>query len=226
MRVELRSIIKGYKVRGGTGGMVTVLDGIDLTVASGETCLIHGPTGSGKSTLLAIVAGVALPGSGTVLWDDNAPNLDGCNKIPARDIGYAFQEPQLLDELTVRENLLLPAVLGKHHRLAEKGEQLLVDCGLSDRFDYFPAALSGGEKRRLAIAMTLLVSSRLLVIDEPTAYLDDIWGERLMEVIMRETVTNRSTLIVASHDSRLRPCFERIMKMDGGRLKEEGRCDN
>jgi putative ABC transport system ATP-binding protein len=226
MRVELKGIAKGYRVKGGTGGMVTVLDGIDLMVESGDSCIIYGPSGSGKSTLLTIIAGLASAGSGKVLWDGAEAARGIWNRKKADDIGYAYQEPLLLDELTVWENLILPAMLNGRNDLGAKGEGLLEECGLSDRFDCFPEALSGGEKRRLAVAMALILPYRLLIIDEPTAYLDDTWGGRLMEIVIREANANNATLLVASHDARLRPYFRKAIKMDGGRLNEESCSDN
>lgn len=227
MRVELQRVVKNYPHRGESGGTVRVLGGIDLTICSGEFCLIHGATGSGKSTLLSILGGVACPTAGKVLWD--GVDIGGDSNfasLAARKTGYGFQEVAFVPELTVQENLMLPAVLHRDRSLAQKGENLLEEFGLAELFDFLPASLSGGEKRRLAVARALLTASDLLILDEPTAYLDEAWGGRVMDLVLREAGETGATIVVASHDAALKRCARRVLRMNGGVLIEDEAGDN
>lgn len=211
MRVEARLIRKSYPVSGGTG-FVTALDGADLVLAGGEFCLLHGPSGSGKSTLLAIIAGLARPTAGEILLDGSS------GKPPRGAVSCAFQEPFFLPELTVLENLLLPGLRCKDSCIGGRGEYLLDEFGLSASFDLFPGALSGGEKRRLAIARALLCPSRLLLLDEPTAYLDEEWSGKIMALVMREISGWGATLLAATHKSLPGAEKARIAKMAKGKV--------
>lgn len=180
--------------------MIRVIRGVDLAVASGEYCQVRGPSGSGKSTLLALMAGLAFPDGGNVLWG-GAPVLPGRSLARRRGllVGYAYQEGGFISELTVMENLLAPAVCAGVTVAAPEAETLLERFGLAEMYDAFPARLSGGEKRRLALARALVHGPPLLILDEPTAYLDREWGERVMEVILAAQGETGATLVVAAH---------------------------
>lgn len=215
MRVEVAGVRKSYAVAGGVG-LVTALDGIDLTLASGEFCLLQGPSGSGKTTLLAVIAGLARPSSGKVLLDGRSGRQTG------GAVACAFQEPFFVPELTVMENLLLPALRSGASLTAGRGERLLDEFGLSDRFDLFPGALSGGEKRRLGLARALFSPSRLLLLDEPTAYLDDVWSCRVMELIMGEVRDGGPTLLVATHNPLPGATGARVIQLERGKVTGDG----
>lgn len=215
MRVEVAGVRKSYAVSGGVG-RVTALDGVDLTLESGEFCLLQGPSGSGKTTLLAIIAGLASPSAGEVLLDGRSGRYVG------GAVAAAFQEPFFVPELTVLENLLLPALRFRGKLTADRGERLLEEFGLSDRFDLFPGSLSGGEKRRLDLARALLCPSRLLLLDEPTAYLDDGWNCRVMELVMREIRGSGTTLLVATHKTLPGSEQGRVVWLERGKVKEYG----
>jgi len=215
MRVDVEAVRKSYPVAGGVG-LVTALAGIDLSIASGELCVLHGPSGSGKTTLLAIIAGLARPTAGRILIDGKGA---GCCR---GEVAIAFQDPYFVPELTVLENLLLPALRNRGTLPAERGEQLLEDFGLAERFDLFPAALSGGEKRRLDLARALLRPSRLLLLDEPTAYLDEVWSSRVMAMIMGAVRERGATLLVATHNPLPDAEAARVVRMAGGKVVEDG----
>lgn len=216
MRIDVEAVRKSYPVAGGVG-LVTALDGIDLSIASGDFCLLHGPSGSGKTTLLAIIAGLARPTAGRVL-------LDGKAAVCFRgEVAAAFQEPYFVPELTVLENLLLPALRDRGALPGERGEQLLEEFGLAERFDLFPAALSGGEKRRLDLARALIRSSRLLLLDEPTAYLDEVWSSRVMALIMKTVRERGTTLLVATHNPVPGLDAARLVKMAEGKVTADGK---
>lgn len=216
MRVELHGVSKRHEIRG-TGETLQVLERITLTLEEGAHCLVYGPSGSGKSTLLALIGGVAAPSAGTVLWDGRDIWSGGePARLRGEKTGYAFQEPLFLPELTVAENLLLPAVLQRKPLPGGRAEALLGEFGLAEHFDLYPSALSGGEKRRLAVARALLTNPELVILDEPTSALDEAWGERLMDLVLKEVRASGATLVTASHDAALRKRGGRILRMAEG----------
>lgn len=215
MRVAVEGVHKSWPLSVGAGSL-TALDGIDLIVASGEFCLLQGPSGSGKTTLLSIIAGLSRPTAGRVL-------LDGAAGRPAAGaVACGFQEPLFVPELTVLENLLLPAVLRRLPVNEARGDLLLEKFGLSGMFDQFPAALSGGEKRRLTLARALLLPSRLLLLDEPAAYLDEQWSRTAMEIVLGEVRSRATTLLVATHNPLPGVEADRMVRIEKGRVTDHG----
>jgi NitT/TauT family transport system ATP-binding protein len=152
MRVELRDVRKTFTLPG--GGLITVLDGIDLILEKGGRSLVFGPSGSGKTTLMNIIGGTARATAGRILRD----GIEQTGKVALHPslVSHAFQEPVFVSELTVMENLLLPALGGCDRTIVERGEKLLDEFGLAEMFDLFPRDLSGGERHRLNLARALL----------------------------------------------------------------------
>jgi putative ABC transport system ATP-binding protein len=219
MLVELTGVRKSYPLPGDDGSLVA-LDGIDLAVASGQTCIVRGPSGSGKTTLLALAGGLARPTSGSIRLD----GVELCPKLHRRPelISWAFQEAAFVPELTVQENLLLPLIRCKGRVSVERGERLLEAFGLTERFDLLPSALSGGEKRRLTLARALICPTRLLLLDEPTSYLDEAWSVRVMEVVMAEARAAQATLIIATHQPVPGSEGCRVVRMERGKVIRDG----
>ena len=222
MRVELHHVRKSYPLPGGDGTM-TALDGIDLVIESGALCILDGPSGSGKTTLLSVIGGLSRPTSGSVTLDGKVQNHGDRQRGM---VAHAFQEPVFIPELTVMENLLLPALRSRDHFPIDRGERLLDAFGLGEMFDLFPAALSGGEKRRLNLARSLFLSPRLLLIDEPAAYLDDAWQAKAMEMIIREVRDARATLVMATHTPLPGSEEFRRILMHKGKVLEDDSSDN
>lgn len=222
MKVELREVGKSFLTPGAAGETVRGVTGVTLTIVHGESCLIHGPSGSGKSTLLSLIGGLAAPTTGEVFWDSaRMEEHGGLARFRGQRMGYALQEAPFFPELTAMENLLLPAAVYDNSSLVERAETLMELFGLADRFDFRPPALSGGEKRRLNVARALLKTPDLLILDEPTSYLDDEWRERVMEIVAEELRQSGATLVVASHDATLRGSVRRIFRMTAGEVREE-----
>ena len=222
MRVELQHVCKSYPLPGG-GGTVSALDGVNLVIESGTLCVLNGPSGSGKTTLLSVIGGLSRPTSGSVTLDDK--EVRNSSDRQRGTVAHAFQEAVFIPELTVMENLLLPALRCKDHFSIDRGERLLEAFGLAEMFDLFPAALSGGEKRRLNLARSILLSPSLLLIDEPAAYLDDAWQAKAMEIIVREVRDARATLVLATHSSLPGDEGFRRILMHKGRVIEDGTSD-
>jgi len=221
MRVELQGVRKSHFLPG--GGFLTVLCGINLQLESGSSTILNGPSGSGKTTLLNIVGGLALATAGSVYLDGEL--LKGrCNHHGT--VACAGQTPVFIPELTVMENLLLPLLCCKGSVEEGRSELLLELFGLAEMFDLFPAALSGGEKQRLNLARAVLSNPRLLLLDEPTACLDESWREKAVELVLQQVRDTRATLVIASAD-RI-PCTAgfRQLRMEKGKVTKDVNGDN
>ena len=216
--VRLRAAGKRYEAAG-----PPALDGVDLAVAPGEAVAVMGPSGSGKSTLLNLVAGLDRPTSGeievagTVL---NKLSETALARFRRRHIGIVFQFFHLLDDLTARDNVLLPAQLaGMSRRDARaRADELLAILGLTAKADSYPARLSGGERQRIAIARALANRPPLLLADEPTGAVDAATGTQVAE-LLRELNRDGQTVLLVTHDANLAArCATRIVEVRDGRL--------
>jgi putative ABC transport system ATP-binding protein len=203
---------------------VTALAGIDLEVPPGELTLLVGPSGCGKTTLISIIAGLLDPTQGDVtVLGTNLTKLSGRQKVAfrGRNIGFVFQQYNLLPALTAAENAAVPLLIaGQPRRHAvERAAELLAAVGMGNRVKALPAQLSGGQQQRVAIARALLHEPRLLVCDEPTAALDAHSGQTVMELIRRVAVQPGRAVIVVTHDSRVYGFGDRIVTMSDGRVE-------
>ncbi|BBH69446.1 ABC transporter ATP-binding protein [Actinoplanes sp. OR16] len=218
--VRLHAVTKQYESAG-----PPALDRVDLTVSEGEAVAVMGPSGSGKSTLLNLVAGLDRPTSGEVAVGGTV--LTGLSETAlARHrrtgIGIVFQFFHLLDELTARENVVLPAQLAGTNRRAAltRADELLGSLGLANRAGAYPAKLSGGERQRVAVARALINRPRLLLADEPTGAVDAAAGQQVME-LLRDINRGGQTVLLVTHDPELaRRCATRIVDVRDGRLRE------
>jgi ABC-type nitrate/sulfonate/bicarbonate transport system ATPase subunit len=207
MRVDLENVRKSYPL---PLGLVTVLHGIDLVLGDGERCLVTGPSGSGKTTLLNVIGGLARPTSGSVHVDSQPL------REPLPGVSCAFQEPVFIPELTVLENLVVPAFRNREGCSAAQRESLLDLFGLAEHFDLSPTLLSSGERRRLVLARALLCPFRLLLLDEPLAFLDDAWREKAMEVVLEKVREARATLVIATAGTVPgADCFRQVRLLKG-----------
>ena len=199
------------------------LDGVSLTVAAGEAVAVMGPSGSGKSTLLNLVAGLdrATAGrvevAGTVLGKLSESALA---RFRRRHIGIVFQFFHLLDDLTVRDNVLLPAQLAGTPRRAARtrADELLDALGIARHADAYPARLSGGERQRVAVARALMNRPPLLLADEPTGAVDAATGAQVAD-LLRDLNADGQTLVLVTHDAALaHRCASRIVELRDGRV--------
>jgi len=204
-------------------GTPAALADVTLTVAAGEVAAVMGPSGSGKSTLLNLVAGLDKPTSGTVTVAGLRTDTLGESALArfrARHVGIIFQFFNLLDDLTVADNVLLPAQLAGASRRAARARaaELLDRLGIADHRDHYPARLSGGQRQRVAIARALVNSPELLLADEPTGALDTATGQEIGR-LLRELNAAGQTLVLVTHDPALAQRYAaRTLRLVDGHL--------
>jgi putative ABC transport system ATP-binding protein len=206
---------------------VRALRGADLDVAAGEFVAIMGPSGCGKSTLLNLVAGLDRPDEGEIaVAGESLVGLDDNQLATLRrgHVGIVFQFFNLLETMTVLENVLMPALIaGTKRRPAEARARDLLDLlGIGDKADQAPAALSGGQRQRLAIARALANEPTLLLADEPTGALDSEGGLEILE-LFRRLHAQGQTILLVTHDQPVADAAQRIVRMRDGRVEDDGR---
>jgi putative ABC transport system ATP-binding protein len=223
-------LVRAHQMRKDYGrgeALVRAVDDVDLEVANGEALAVMGPSGCGKSTLLHLLGGLDRPTSGE-LWLGKR-RIDQLSEsalaeLRRHDVGFVFQAFHLMDELTARENVELPALLaGRSPRQARRrARQLLDQVGLADRGGHLPSALSGGQRQRVAIARALVNEPRLVLADEPTGNLD---SAATLEVLrLFETLhAGGLTLVIVTHDERIAATADRLITMRDGALVDETR---
>jgi len=200
---------------------LTVLDGVDLEIQTGETVAILGPSGSGKSTLLGLLAGLDRPSAGDVVIDGVSLaglDEDGLALLRRRLVGFVFQSFQLLANLTARENVLLPLELTGVRDAERRTDELLGAVGLSERAHHYPAQLSGGEQQRVALARAFAPRPRLLFADEPTGNLDGATGERVLDLMSELQRQHGTALVVVTHDLEVAGRADRRIHLRDGRV--------
>ena len=207
---------------------VRALRGADLTVERGEFVAVMGPSGCGKSTLLHMIAGIDVPDEGTVaVAGREISGLDPNDRARMRrtDIGIVFQFFNLLEGMTVQENVVLPAlVAGVKRKPAESRARDLLDLlGLADKAKAAPTTLSGGQRQRVAIARALANRPTVLLADEPTGELDFDGGEEILELFRRLHRDNQQTIVLITHDQPVADAAQRLVRMRDGRIADDGR---
>ena len=202
---------------------VVALDEVDLTVDD-EMVVLMGPSGSGKTTLLSLAGALLAPTAGTVLvGDENISDLDdrALARFRREQVGFVFQNVNLVPFLSARENLLVVRELGGGRRdrgARDRADQLLEELGLTDRADNLPAQLSGGQRQRVAIGRALMNDPALVLVDEPTSSLDSRLGHQVMGLLRDEVIGRGVSAIVVTHDDIVTEYGDRTIQMADGRL--------
>jgi putative ABC transport system ATP-binding protein len=214
--VRLRGVGRSF-------GDARVLDDVDLDIAPGEFVAIMGPSGCGKSTLLNLIAGLESVDEGeiTIAGEKvHGRTADELSRLRRRHVGIVFQFFNLLDDMTVTENVVLPAVIaGSKRRAAETRARDLLDLlGLGAKANEMPAALSGGQRQRLAIARALANEPTLLLADEPTGALDSAGGAEVLELFNR-LHRDGQTIIMVTHNIEVAEPADRIVRMRDGKVE-------
>jgi lipoprotein-releasing system ATP-binding protein len=224
--IEAKDIHKTYRM-----GLseVLVLKGADIAVKKGEFIAITGASGSGKSTLLHILGALDNPDKGMVRFEDRPlSGMSGrdLNRYRNKMVGFVFQFYHLLDELSVLENVILPAMvptgiigwLSKRGNVKLRGKQLLEAVGLAERANHKPYQLSGGERQRTAIARALINEPKLLLADEPTGNLDSATGNGILELLEKLNKAGQ-TIVMVTHDERIARRAGRVITLADGKIK-------
>lgn len=225
--LEIEALKKYY---GKSANQTKALDGITFQVMPGEFLGIMGSSGSGKSTLLNCIATVIHPDSGSIaIGGKQLSTLKGESlaSYRGREIGYLFQSFELLDNLTGRENILLPLSL---HGVTEKESQkrlsqLAAYLDVDDVLDKFPAQMSGGQKQRIAAARALILNPGIILADEPTGALDSKNAKILMEKLAGLNTNENATILMVTHDSNAASYCKRILFIQDGVIFHELRKD-
>ncbi|MFQ5470153.1 MAG: ABC transporter ATP-binding protein [Gammaproteobacteria bacterium] len=203
-------------------GTLTILHDIDFCINKGEAVAVVGASGSGKSTLLGLMAGLDVPTSGQVHLsgiDIFAKDEDSRANIRREKVGFVFQSFQLLPHLTALENVMLPLELSARTDAREQSVLLLSDVGLQSRMHHYPKQLSGGEQQRVAIARAFVSRPEILFADEPTGNLDQVTGEKVIELLFDLNQSHQATLVLVTHDESLANRCSRSLSLVGGQLK-------
>ncbi|GAA0776559.1 ABC transporter ATP-binding protein [Clostridium subterminale] len=210
------------KTYGNGEAKVDALKNINLTINQGEFVSIVGASGSGKSTLLHAMAGLDKPTEGNIIIDNqDIYTLDGDNLavFRRRKIGFVFQSFNLIDVLTLEENIQLPVLLD--HQKIDKDylDELLELLGLRDRRDHLPSQLSGGQQQRAAIARALIYKPSIIFADEPTGNLDKKNSKEVMELLKLSSKKYKQTLVVVTHDLEIASEADRIITLSDGEIR-------
>jgi putative ABC transport system ATP-binding protein len=218
--VSCRQVTKRF----GTGdNVVEALRGVDFDTRFGELSFLVGPSGCGKTTLISIIAGLLDRTGGQMsVLGTNVDEMSSSERVlfRRRNLGFIFQQFNLLPALTAAENVAVPLIAtGEPRRRAvDRAGALLSQLGLGNRLTALPTTLSGGQQQRVAIARALIHEPRLVVCDEPTAALDHASGEAVMDLLAANAVRPGRTVIVVTHDSRVFHYAHSIARMDDGRI--------
>lgn len=200
---------------------LTVLQNISFDVEKGQTFSIVGPSGSGKTTLLGLCAGLDQPNSGTIeLCGEDLKNLNEDQRAQLRNknVGFIFQNFQLLPTLTALENVSVPLELQGSKDAVRKSLELLEKVGLADRVHHYPSQLSGGEQQRVALARAFANAPSILFADEPTGNLDEETGEKVIQLLFELNKEAGTTLVIITHDLDLANRTQQILRLKGGRI--------
>lgn len=221
--LHVNNVSHGFEDQGGL--RLSVLESVELEINPGDSVAIVGPSGAGKSTLLALLAGLDVPDSGEIRFNDEPFSVlseDGRASIRRGRIGFVFQSFQLLQGLTALENVMLPLeLMGTSISDAKiKAKEWLGRVGLAARIQHRPRMLSGGEQQRVAVARAFVSEPALLFADEPTGNLDRRTGESISELLFKLNSETGATLILVTHDERLASRCKRTLQLEDGQLKE------
>jgi len=219
--LEVKSLRKRY--RSGDAGWLDVLTRVDLTMARGEVVSIVGSSGSGKSTLLHLLGALDRATGGDIILDGEAYGNFDAQRLAAlrnRKLGYVFQFHHLLREFSALENVMMPLRIAglSDAKARSRAEQMLAEVGLAGRMSHRPAALSGGEQQRCAVARALVHDPDLVLADEPTGNLDHANSEMVAELLFRLARELETAVVIVTHNRQLAARADRALLLDDGHL--------
>ena len=224
MRIlETRNLRKIY---GKGEAQVLALKDVSVSVEKGEFTAIVGASGSGKSTFLHLAGGLDTPTDGEV-WVDgqrlNDMSRDELTIFRRRNIGFVFQQYNLVPMMNVRENILLPSLLDGKSPDRDYLEEIIRTLGLAEKLDFMPNALSGGQQQRTAIARALASRPALLLADEPTGNLDSRSSQDVMGLLKAAAEQFHQTILMITHNEALAQTADRILRIEDGQILSDSR---
>jgi ABC-type lipoprotein export system ATPase subunit len=217
--IQLKNVFKEYPV---DGEKFSALSGINLTINDGELVAIVGPSGSGKSTLMHIIGLLDQPSSGEVLINEkNISKLsdDELSQIRSEYVGFIFQQFNLINKLTVEENIILPSIyyrkkLGFDPK--QRAKMLMEKFGITSKSKSYPNRISGGQQQRVAIARALILKPQLILADEPTGNLDTKTGNQILDLLQKLNHDEKVTIAIVTHEPDIaKRCKRQIVIRDG-----------
>jgi len=222
--IEFRNVSRSYTSDATGLVTTTALDGVDITIERGELVAICGPSGSGKSTLLHLAGALDVPSTGEVFIDGWAlADRSAAQRAAVRNksIGFVFQSFNLLQGLSIAENVGLPAVLARQKAptIKTRVDYLLDLVGLADKADRRPGQLSGGEQQRVAVARALVLDPPIVLADEPTGNLDSAAGAAVMELLLASHAAGRTVALI-THDARIAAQAQRVIYLRDGQVAQ------
>jgi ABC-type lipoprotein export system ATPase subunit len=221
--LAITDLVKTFSQPG--GGSLTVLDIPSLEVAVGEQVALIGKSGGGKTTLLHLIAGLLVPDEGSIRiakTEITRLSEQGRDRFRAGSIGYVFQTFNLMPAFTALENVKLGMTFGSGRRDGSRAGDLLERVGLADRAHYRPAQLSVGQQQRVAIARALAGSPKILLADEPTANVDPVSAENVLELIRNTCREEQVAMLMVTHDMEIASRFDRVEELDAINLALTG----
>ena len=219
--IQLNNVQRHYVMSSET---IKALDGITLSIKSGERIVLLGPSGSGKTTLLNCISGLDTPTYGEYLFGGNpvSGNSEDLTTFRLKNVGYVFQFFNLLQDLTVLENVLLIQELSGQ-RDVNRAKEVLRLVGLEGEIDRFPSEISGGQQQRVAIARSIAKNPKLLLGDELTGNLDTETSAKVMNVLTEACKKENITTVMVTHDESLAKYATRVIRLDSGKVKSDER---
>jgi len=228
MKHAVISVEKISKSYGSGESAVMAIKEATFEIFSGETVALLGPSGSGKTTLITMIGCITEPTSGKLTLNGNVMydqkwTISDTRKIRRENIGFIFQSHNLIPFLNVLENVTLVPLM---NNIAPKeanahAKELLEYLGVGDKLDKIPSQLSGGQSQRVAIARSLANNPKIILADEPTAALDSERALSVMKLLRKLAHEQEVAIIVVTHDERMLPLFDRILRVDDGVVREE-----
>ncbi len=215
MYIEIKNAVKKY---GQGENEIFAMDGVDLSIAEHEICVILGPSGSGKSTLLNMLGGIDSLTSGSI--SVNGKEISGMSKkeltaYRRSDIGFIFQSYNLIQDLTVKENIQTVADISKEPLDID---ELLDALSLKKYQNHFPAELSGGQQQRTAIARALVKNPAILLCDEPTGALDSKSSRDVLKMLEKVNNLYKTTVIIITHNEGIAEMADRVIRIHDGKI--------
>lgn len=219
--IRLEKVTRVYPIGGAN---VRAIDGITLTIPTGEFVALMGPSGCGKTTLINLIGAIDRPTSGGVWLDEERLDLlsdDRLTRLRRTNIGIVYQFFNLLPTLTARENVALPLLLDgvRVAEIAARVARQLEQVGLAHRAHHWPHELSGGEQQRVAIARAIVAEPRVVLADEPTGNLDSVAGGAVLELLQRLNREGRQTIVLATHSAEAARRAGRIVHLRDGKVE-------